>query len=94
MKERRRRSSNLGSSRSLTSSLKDSGLISEGPNTPSYSQQLPKMDSNFLQSGKLDAGLHPIKEESPNRDNKDYSRELGTIYFNIANSNLDDEGIE
>jgi hypothetical protein len=43
MKERRRRSSNLGSSRSLTSSLKDSGLIPDSPNTPSHSQQLPKM---------------------------------------------------
>ena len=38
MKERKRRSSNLGSSRSLTSSLKESGMIEDSP-------QLKKMDS-------------------------------------------------
>ena len=38
MKERKRRSSNLGSSRSLTSSLKESGMVEDSP-------RLKKMDS-------------------------------------------------
>ena len=54
MKERKRRSSNLGSSRSLTSSLKESGMIEESPQLP------PK---------KLESiGLPTVREESPEKN--------------------------
>lgn len=52
MKERKRRSSNLGSSRSLSSSLKESGVLEESPQLP------PK---------KVE-GLPTVREESPDKN--------------------------
>lgn len=66
MKEKRKRNSksNLGSSRSLSSSMKESGIL-DSPSVDTHSYQLPSKIATFLPT---------VKEESPDR--KDLSQEL------------------
>jgi hypothetical protein len=54
MKEKRRRSSNLGSSRSLTSSLKGSGIIEEQPQSASKKLEFDRLPT--------------VREESPDKN--------------------------
>lgn len=77
MKERRKKSSHMGSSRSLTSSLKESGVVESNP------------DSQQMSLVKMQTSLPPVKQESPGKggdfsspDRKDFSQDLNNSVVN------------